>query len=239
MKRISFLLAVALISMGINAQKTYALLTGVSNYGFQDWNLQNTTKDVKQLKKVLDKQEMIVATLTSSYATISNIEKKLNAIIQLAKPEDKIIFFFSGHGDTGRMITYGFQGFYYEDLMKILSNAKTKEIFCFIDACKSGSVNPMEYYWADVHKGITFMMSSRADEYSAENNWIGHGLYTQALLKGLRGKADKNNDRQVTLMELFRYVYNDVTARTKNYSVKQHPQLIGPSSSHDTVITRW
>ena len=94
MKRISFLLAVALISMGINAQKTYALLTGVSNYGFQDWNLQNTTKDVKQLKKVLDKQEMIVATLTSSYATISNIEKKLNAIIQLAKPEDKIIFFF-------------------------------------------------------------------------------------------------------------------------------------------------
>ena len=83
------------------------------------------------------------------------------------------------------------------------------------------------------------MMSSRADEYSKENNWIGHGFYTQALLKGLRGKADKNADRQITLMELFKYVYNDVTARSKDYSQIQHPVLIGPSSSYDTVITIW
>ena len=123
--------------------------------------------------------------------------------------------------------------------MKILSKAKTREVFCFIDACLSGSVSSTEYDWADAHKGVTFMMSSRADEFSIENNWIGHGFYTQALLKGLRGKADKNDDRQITLMELFRYVYNDVTARTHNYKQTQHPVLIGPSSSHDTVITRW
>lgn len=239
MKRLLLFLIVISISIGINAQKTYALLTGVSNYGVQGANLQNTTKDVKQLKKVLDKQGMIVTTLTSSNATIPNIEKKLNAIIQLAKPEDKIIFFFSGHGDTGQIITYGPEGFYYRDLMNILSKAKTKEVYCFIDACMSGSVSPTEYEWADAHKGVSFMMSSRANEFSTENNWIGHGFYTQALLKGLRGKADKNDDRQITLMELFLYVYNDVTARTHNYTQTQHPVLIGPSSSHDTVITRW
>ena len=137
MKRLLLFLIVISISIGINAQRTYALLTGVSNYGVQGANLQNTTKDVKQLKKVLDKQGMIVTTLTSSNATIPNIEKKLNAIIQLAKPEDKIIFFFSGHGDTGQIITYGPEGFYYRDLMNILSKAKTKEVFCFIDACMS------------------------------------------------------------------------------------------------------
>ena len=239
MKRLLLFLIVISISIGINAQRTYALLTGVSNYGVQGANLQNTTKDVKQLKKVLDKQGMIVTTLTSSNATIPNIEKKLNAIIQLAKPEDKIIFFFSGHGDTGQIITYGPEGFYYRDLMNILSKAKTKEVYCFIDACMSGSVSPTEYEWADAHKGVSFMMSSRANEFSTENNWIGHGFYTQALLKGLRGKADKNDDRQITLMELFLYVYNDVTARTHNYTQTQHPVLIGPSSSHDTVITRW
>lgn len=239
MKRISLLLFATLISIGVNAQKTYALLTGVSNYGVQGANLQNTTKDVKQLKKVLDKQGMIVTTLTSSNATIPNMEKKLNAIIQLAKPEDKIIFFFSGHGDTGQILAYGPEAFYYRDLMKILSKAKTTEVFCFIDACMSGSVSPTEYDWVDAHKGVSFMMSSRADEYSTENNWIGHGFYTQALLKGLRGKADINDDRKITLMELFRYVYNDVTARTRNNNQTQHPMLIGPSSSHDTVITRW
>ena len=236
MKRISLLLVATLISIGINAQKAYALLTGVSNYGIQEANLQNTTKDVKQLKKVFEKQGMIVTTLTSSNATIPNIEKKLNAIIQLAKPEDKIIFFFSGHGDTGMILAYGPESFYYSDLMKILSKAKTKEIFCFIDACMSGSVTPTEYEWAEVHKGVTFMMSSRADEYSTENNWIGHGIYTQALLKGLRGMADYNGNRQITLQELYYYVSNDVTARSNK---KQHPMLIGPSSSHETVITKW
>lgn len=239
MKHVTLLFFVTLISLGINAQKTYALLTGISNYGIRNANLQNTTKNVKQLKTVLDKQGMIVTTLTSSNVTISNIEKKLNAIIQLAKPEDKIIFFFSGHGDTGLMLTYGLEYFYYRDLMKILSKAKTKKVFCFVDACMSGSVSLTEYDWANVHKGVTFMMSSRANEYSVENNWIGHGFYTQALLKGLRGKADKNNDRQITLMELFRYVYNDVTARTRNDKQVQHPVLIGPSSSHDTVIAKW
>lgn len=239
MKRITLLLVVVFIALGINAQKTYALLTGVSNYGIQGANLQNTTKDVKQLKTVLDNQGMIVTTLTSSNATISNIEKKLNAIIQLAKPDDKIIFFFSGHGDTGLMLAYGPENFYYKDLMKILSKAKTKNVFCFVDACMSGSVSPTEYDWANAHKGVTFMMSSRANEYSIENNWVGHGYYTQALLKGLRGMADKNKDRQITLMELFRYVYNDVTARTRNDRQVQHPVLIGPSSSHDTVITKW
>ena len=188
---------------------------------------------------MFDKQGMIVTTLTSSNATISNIEKKLNAIIQLAKPEDKIIFFFSGHGDTGMILAYGPESFYYRDLMKMLSKAKTKEVFCFIDACMSGSVTPTEYEWADAHKGVTFMMSSRANEYSTENNWIGHGFYTQALLKGLRGKADKNEDRQITLMELFRYVYNDVTARTQKYRQVQHHVLIGQSSYHDKVITKW
>lgn len=239
MKRISLLFIAVLISISINAQKTYALLVGVSNYGIQSANLQNTTKDVKQLKKVLDKQDMVVTTLTSSYATHTEIEKKINAIVQLAKPEDKIIFFFSGHGDTGKILLYDLQGLAYKDLTNMLSKAKTENIFCFIDACMSGSVSQTIYDWTDAHKGITFMMSSRADETSTENNWIGHGIYTQALLKGLRGLADKNHDRQITLMELFRYVYNDVTARTRERNQIQHPQLIGPDSSYDTVIAKW
>lgn len=243
MKRIALLFIVALVSIGINAQKTYALLTGISNYGFGGMNLHNTTKDVKQLKKILDQQDMIVTTLTSKYATLENMEKKLNAIIQLAKPEDRIIFFFSGHGNTGSILTYGPSRFSYRELMSIFAKAKTKEIFCFIDACMSGSAGDIfEYDWANepnMHNGVTFFMSSRADEYSTENNWIGHGFFTQALLKGLRGKADKNSDRNVSVIELFNYIYNDVTARTHNSEQVQHPQLIGPSSSHNTILTNW
>ena len=52
MKRFSILmLFMTILVVNMNAQRTYALLTGVSNYGDEQLNLHNTTKDVKQLKR--------------------------------------------------------------------------------------------------------------------------------------------------------------------------------------------
>lgn len=83
------------------------------------------------------------------------------------------------------------------------------------------------------------MMSSRADEYSIEHAWVGHGFFTQALLKGLRGKADSNSDMKITVKELFVYVYNDVQHSTSNMDASQHPQLIGVKAVAETVIVDW
>ncbi len=243
-KIISALVLLFFFAASVFAQHTYVLLAGISNYGDES-NLGQTTKDVKSLKEIFDKQpNTTVAILTSKYASGSNIEEKLNAINKLAKPTDKIVFCFSGHGTTGGIVTYGPQLFSYKTLAQILSKAKAKEIFCFIDACKSGSVENdasanFGFESSSSHPGLTFMVASRATEVSWENNWVGHGFFTKALLKGLRGSSDKNRDKNVTLKELFDYVYNDVTARTKDTEAPQHPQLIGPSSSYNTVITRW
>lgn len=226
-----------ILVVNMNAQRTYALLTGVSNYGDEQLNLHNTTKDVKQLKTVMDKLGVVCGVSTSKNVTQANITKRLNTIIEAAKPEDRIIFYFSGHGTTGGFLMSDQQLFNYSDLIKILSKAKTKNIFCFIDACRSGSVATDSYAMSDSDKArITFVMSSRPDELSIENDWIGNGYFTQAMLKGLRGMSDKNHDKRITLIELFKYIYNDVTARTKN---GQHPQLIGPGSAQNTVIANW
>lgn len=83
------------------------------------------------------------------------------------------------------------------------------------------------------------MMSSRADEYSIEHPWVGHGFFTQALLKGLRGKADANKDKKITVRELFNYVYNDVQHSTANMEASQHPQLIGVKEVADAVVVDW
>ena len=238
MKRFSILLIfMTILVVNMNAQRTYALLTGVSNYGDEQLNLHNTTKDVKQLKTVMDKLGVVCGVSTSKNVTQANITKRLNTIIEAAKPEDRIIFYFSGHGTTGGFLMSDQQLFNYSDLIKILSKAKTKNIFCFIDACRSGSVATDSYAMSDSDKArITFVMSSRPDELSIENDWIGNGSFTQAMLKGLRGMSDKNHDKRITLIELFKYIYNDVTARTKN---GQHPQLIGPGSAQNTVIANW
>lgn len=242
-KLMTIIMLMTLYCIGMNAQKTYVLLSGVSNYGDPSINLYNTTKDVKQMKKIWSNQKnTLVAIVTSKYANHDNLISKLNSIVQLAKPEDNVIFYFSGHGNVGGIFTSDGTMFRYQEIVNILKQAKAQNVICFIDACMSGSVKDISQnnygIGADYPK-ITFVTASDGNEYSVENNWVGNGFFTKALLKGLRGKSDKNKDKRVTLIELFNYIYNDVTARTKNYKERQHPQLVGPGSMHNLIITKW
>ena len=225
------------ISLAVQAQQTYALITGVSAYKNSEMNLNSTTKDAKDLKAVLDKLGVKSAILTSKYANNQNIADKLNKIVATAKENDKIMFFFSGHGSSGVFCTYD-DLFKYSDLVAILSKAKAREIYCFVDACMSGSVITSSdgYSWAD-NKNMTFMMGCRAEEFSYESAWVGHGFFTKSLLKALRGKAAK--DGIMTVESLFNYIYKDVTAHTRQYEQIQHPQLIGPRSMFGNVLFKY
>lgn len=245
MKRISLLLlALALLVASTNAQKTYVLLVGISNYGLtDDDNLQYPVKDVKELKQVFKNQSFTVAAVTGKYATPQNIEKKLNAITKLAKPEDRIIFYFSGHGGSGAMACYQGIPLSYDALAGMMTKAKTKQVFCFIDACHSGSALNATLSGSSHLEGTKpiFMTACRPEEVSADMAFIENGLFTQSVLKGLRGKADANLDRQVTLIELFKYVHKDVTSKLKDKPIERqmHPQLIGSTSLYETVLSKW
>ncbi|MBR4367414.1 MAG: caspase family protein [Bacteroidaceae bacterium] len=232
------LLLILCSCLSISAQKTYVLSTGVSNYGDPNINLGNTTKDAKAFGALYKKQKNTsVSILTSSNANKANIKTHIDAIAKLSKPEDKVIFFFSGHGSPGCFIAYD-GPFYYTELISILRTIKAKGIYVFVDACMSGSISDdaTSYDWASNRaSSISLMMSSRADEYSYETGWVTNGFFTQALLKALRGKSDTNRDRNITLMEAFKYVHKDVTDRTP----KMHPQLIASSELFDTILTQW
>lgn len=237
-KLITCIAIIMMMPMLTIAQTTYVLSTGVSNYGNPDANLRNTTKDAKAFAALFkSRPNTKVSVVTSSKATKSNILKYLNAIKTLAKPQDKVIFFFSGHGDTDCFIAYD-GGFYYRDLINTLRQMKTNKVFVFIDACLSGSVqsSASEFQWSGDNGGaISFMMSSRASEYSFENRWLDNGFFTQALLLALRGKGDTDSNKKITLIEAFKYVHKDVTTRES----RQHPQLIANKSLYDEVLISW
>ena len=55
------------------------------------------------------------------------------------------------------------------------------------------------------------------------------------VIKGLRGKADSNNDKKVTAIELFQYVHKDVQLHNKN----QHPQMVTSKSLYNNVLMNW
>lgn len=249
MKRISFLLLIVLeaflISNHVYAQKSYGLCVGLSKCGIDaDADRAAPQNDAVSFKNVLKNQGYIVGAVTNMHANRQNILKRLRALASAPKSSnDRIVFFIATHGsEDGYLLTYGGEFIKYSEIIDILSKSRTKHIYCFVMACYAGSVsNAMisDPNWKENASkwGITFMTSSRPEETSKSflaPHWK-HSIFGQALIKGLRGQADANNDRQITLMELFRFTYNEVTGRMDS----QHPQLIGPKSEHNTVLARW
>lgn len=222
--------------------RTFVLSMGVSRYQDSSNNLSQTTKDAKQFKDLIANHTKDITILTSKYANKDNVLEKLRALSNRAQKGDKIIIFFSGHGYPGGIVGYD-KPITYQEINDILSKSEASAKICFIDACHSGSVTDVrdssKSYKAPSTGNIIYMMSSRADEYSMEHPWVGHGFFTQALLKGLRGKADANNDKKITVNELFNYVYNDVQHTTANMTDSQHPQLIGSKAMADAVVVDW
>lgn len=233
-KIISFVLLV-MACIAINA-RTFVLVTGVSNYEGEVNDLAQSTKDAKSFYNLMRTQTNDITILTSRNANKQNIKSKLSTIMKAAKSGDRIIFYFAGHGGPG--VIYPYDGeFAYSELVSLLKGSKASEKILIIDACHSGSASTDISKQSITEKdGIICLMGCRPSEYSGENSLIGAGYFTQGIIKGLRGKADDNKDRKITLYELFKYAYNDVVTRTKE---AQHPQLIAPKSTFETVITKW
>ncbi|HYH85145.1 MAG TPA: hypothetical protein VEX60_06655, partial [Pyrinomonadaceae bacterium] len=83
-------------------------------------------------------------------------------------------------------------------------------------------------------EGRAVLTSSDVNEVSAEDTrWGGgHGVFTWALLEGLKGKADANQDRFITAGELFGYVRNTVRIETR---FKQNPRAL-PGINTDLAL---
>lgn len=74
-------------------------------------------------------------------------------------------------------------------------------------------------------EGRAFITSSDVSEKSQEDKkWGGgHGVFSHYLLEGLKGKADSNTDKLITVGELFRFVRQKVRIDTQ---FRQNPKLL-------------
>lgn len=68
------------------------------------------------------------------------------------------------------------------------------------------------------------MMSSKAEETSIEYRGLRQGVFSYYLIKGLKGEANKDNDKIITVTELYDYVKQNVQTYT---SYKQTPVING------------
>ena len=76
-------------------------------------------------------------------------------------------------------------------------------------------------------KGRAIITASRPAEVSLELPELEHGLFSYYLIAGLKGAADLNRDGMVTLQELYEYVEQQVSSKSRSVGGNQHPVMKG------------
>jgi uncharacterized caspase-like protein len=111
-------------------------------------------------------------------------------------------------------------------------NQKTKTFVTGRDLEREGDENNISnfYYSKQLYKerGRAILTSSDVNEVSQEAaKWGNHGVFTWAILDGLKGKADLNKDNVVTAGELFQFTRSSVQTAT---NFQQNPIALPGSS---------
>lgn len=94
-----------------------------------------------------------------------------------------------------------------------------KQVF-ILDACQSaGALETVTERGVAEEKAIaqlarstgTFWITSTgSNQFASEFEKLGHGIFTYSLIEGIKGKADTNNDKKLTIRELSTYIENKV-----------------------------
>jgi uncharacterized caspase-like protein len=75
-----------------------------------------------------------------------------------------------------------------------------------------------------VQSDFAMLLSSTSSENSAEADRLQQSVFSYFLIKGLEGEADTNNDKRISIQELFNFVGGKVRIFTEN---RQSPTLTG------------
>jgi Uncharacterized protein containing caspase domain len=191
--------------------------------------------------------------LNNENATLARIREALTNFISRAAEDDLLLIFFAGHGAPDPFAPQNLYLVAYDtdvnsmpetalamsDLRSYIDhNVKSKRLVLLLDACHSAGLsnegtrdvanNLANLYLEKLlyqEEGRAFMCSSDINEPSRESRqWgNGHGVFTYYLLDGLKGNADSNHDRLVSVGELFRYVRQRVRMATNQ---QQNPRLL-------------
>lgn len=192
-----------------------------------------------------------VRVLIDDDATHRNIVMAMREIYQRADENDVILFYFSGHGLPGAFLPVDFDGManrleHYE-LRDELMASRAKHKLVIADACHSGSLGGRDdaqgaiafggrgngadaalnaYYDAlnNAQASTALLLSSKGEEISLEDGGLRSGIFSHYLIRGMKGEADDNGDRLVSIQELFGFVHREVRRYTGNI---QTPTLSG------------
>jgi WD40 repeat protein len=178
----------------------------------------------------------------------------LDAIDMLKQAEetDTVLLFIAGHGfndgpdyrlvatnaEVADGVLRGSTVVPWQVLQSAVEGAKGRRIL-FIDTCHSGNAYNPRLGNAAYHANIIAYTAARFDQTAREDDNLGHGLFTYAVVEGLEGKGGIAARRQITTKELADYVIKRVEELAKAQKAAQEPQYFKGRDAEDYVLARW
>jgi WD40 repeat protein len=134
---------------------------------------------------------------------------------------------FSGKNVTGRSESL----VSWQDFFDALRKSAGKRLLV-VDTCQAknitGTFDAHSLKKRSAASLFALVAASKGDESSQEYALARHGLFTYAFLQGLQGKADRNADGVVSLIEAFAYTQETVE-RLRDAKESQTPQILAPN----------
>lgn len=242
-------------------ENSWALVVGINNYKYVN-PLHYATDDAKAVANILDEKfgfpKSNTILLLDNEATKKNI---LNAYFEYTnrdfyQPNDRIFFFFAGHGHTvpGNRGDIGFlvprdgktdklgSLIRWDDLTKGAELIPAKHMFFIMDACYGGlalsrglAPGSKRFLKDMVQRYVRQVLTAgKSDEPVSDSGGPlpNHSVFTGHLLEGLNGKA-ASRDGTITANGIMSYVYDKVS---KDYESQQTPHYGFLDGDGDFII---
>src|SRR5215470_2603497 len=190
-------------------------------------------------------------------ATRASVIEGLNWLRSVAKPDDYFVIFFASHGDVeesaGREVPY----FIVHDtdprdfaktavkmdvFFETIKNMRARRGLALVDTCHSAGIVSgvrggsnrasalLDQELAKLPGGIGVLVSCKQNQKSFED--AENGVFTWAVIEGLRSYADRDNDGIVRLFELADYVRARVPERQERRQLPpQNPDYFKPAGA--------
>ena len=135
----------------------------------------------------------------------------------------QLVFYYSGHSDEQGLLL-GAEQIKYPALRSKVQSTPADVKIAILDSCASGAFTrlkggkktaPFLVGSAAAVEGHAFLTSSSADEAAQESDRVGGSFFTHYLTTGLRGAADVDKNRIVTLNEAYQFAFDETLARTE------------------------
>jgi uncharacterized caspase-like protein len=233
------------------APELYVLAVGINDYRDHAFQLKYAAQDAEEVLQLLEKQgrslfkQVHPKLLLNRAADRAGIIQAMRDIAMQAQPQDVLVWYLSGHG-LAKDARYYFApadfifaneqalregSIDHDTLQTLLREVKALKSALILDTCHAGTatlaMRGMENKTALgqlMHRTGSAVLAAASDNQMALEGYQNHGLFTYALLQGLRGAADAGNDRQITVNELAEYVGNEVPRLTlERFGYEQFP----------------